>query len=40
MKKFLIFKGTTSEVVEQIQNLRKDYGNKTIKEILEVSKCQ
>lgn len=40
MKKILIFKGTASEVVAQIQNLKKEYGNKTIKEILEVSKCQ
>lgn len=36
MKKFLIFKGKASEVFSQIQNLKKDYGNKTIKEILEV----
>ena len=34
--KFLIFKGTIDEVFEQVQNLRRDYNNKTIKEILEV----
>ena len=34
--KFLIFKGTIDEVFEQIQRIRGDYVNKTIKEILEV----
>ena len=38
--KNLIFKGTANKVLSQIQNLKKDYGNKTIKWILEVSKCQ
>lgn len=34
--KNLIFKGTANKVLSQIQNLRKDYGDKTVKEILEV----
>lgn len=38
--KNLIFIGKPAEVVIQISKLKEQYGDKTIKEILEVSKCQ